>query len=174
MRIVSPSKAAGPIVAGLLLLACAACAHETPPAAPVEAAEQGAGRVPAPAARQEPAKSVEKLELRLVADAPGAGTPHPVVDGTTLRLEDVPIVTTSHVSGVKVLGADVNVILNEAGAAALLEATRNNVGRRIAIVVDGTVQVAPVVRAPIGGGRLGFTASSPAEAEGVAARLSER
>jgi SecD/SecF fusion protein len=40
-----------------------------------------------------------------------------------------------------------------AGAARFGDVTRDNVGRRLAIIVDGKVMSAPVIREPILGGR---------------------
>jgi len=61
----------------------------------------------------------------------------------------------------------VAVTLDPAGATSLESVTQANVGRRLAIVIDGRVQSAPVVRAKIAGGHvqitLGALASPQAE-----------
>lgn len=52
----------------------------------------------------------------------------------------------------------VKVELTAEGAAALLKVTSANVGKLVAFVIDGKVEMAPMVREPIDGGRLFITA----------------
>jgi preprotein translocase subunit SecD len=60
--------------------------------------------------------------------------------------------------------------LNREGAARLARLTSANVGRRVALVVDGRILIAPTIRSPITGGAVsiqGFKSSEEAERLGV-------
>lgn len=52
---------------------------------------------------------------------------------------------------------DVNLVLNKEGAGLFEEITSRNVNRRLAIVLDGVVRSAPVIRERIGGGKANIT-----------------
>jgi protein-export membrane protein SecD len=52
---------------------------------------------------------------------------------------------------------DVNLIFNKEGAGLFEDITSRNVNRRLAIVLDGVVRSAPVIRERIGGGRANIT-----------------
>jgi preprotein translocase subunit SecD len=56
-------------------------------------------------------------------------------------------------------GPYVELILNERGAQLFEKITSENVGRRLAIILDNTVYSAPVIREKIGGGRASITGS---------------
>jgi preprotein translocase subunit SecD len=56
-------------------------------------------------------------------------------------------------------GAYVELILNDRGARLFEKITSENVGRRLAIILDNTVYSAPVIREKIGGGRASITGS---------------
>ncbi len=56
-------------------------------------------------------------------------------------------------------GAYVELILNDRGARLFEKITGENVGRRLAIILDNTVYSAPVIREKIGGGRASITGS---------------
>ncbi len=108
------------------------------------------------------------LEFRLVAqnatpDAPGAGTQ--VLPGATERggsgkyvLERRPIMTGDVLTDARVQpggsmeGPTVSFVLDAQGTRLFGDATTANVGRQLAIVLDGYVQSAPVIREPITGG----------------------
>ncbi len=53
----------------------------------------------------------------------------------------------------------ISITLNSSGARIFERVTRDNVGRRLAIVLDGRVQSAPVIQERIGGGRAVITGS---------------
>jgi len=66
----------------------------------------------------------------------------------------------------------VDVTMTEAGATLLAAVTRDHVGERLGIVVNGQLQNAPVIRSPITGGRACIAGSfSPEEARRVAAAI---
>ena len=61
--------------------------------------------------------------------------------------------------------------LTRDGAAKLLQTTKQNVGRRLAILVDGQVSVAPIVRSPIGTSAVISGSYTKAEADRIAAGI---
>ncbi len=56
-------------------------------------------------------------------------------------------------------GPSVELVLNERGARLFEKVTSENVGRRLAIILDDTVYSAPTIREKIGGGRASITGS---------------
>ncbi len=117
-----------------------------------------------------------QLEFRLVADDPSApgvkiftGTE---VDGltkmerqVTYPLEKTVIMTGEVISDARHRPGQfgdppyVSLTLNGRGARLFERITAENVGRRLAIILDGKVQSAPVIRERIGGGRAVITGS---------------
>src|SRR5262249_3118916 len=112
------------------------------------------------------------LEFKLLAQGPQAGTPeHPgpgtqvlpgksetgrrqsyVVERRTMMTGDV--LTDAHVSpGSATEGMAVEFVLDARGTKQFGEITSASVGRNLAIVLDGIVESAPVIREPITGGR---------------------
>ncbi|HYR96632.1 MAG TPA: protein translocase subunit SecD [Candidatus Binatus sp.] len=112
------------------------------------------------------------LEFKLLAQGPQAGTiEHPgpgvqvlpgksekgrrqsyLVERRTLMTGDV--LTDAHVSpGSATEGMAVEFVLDARGAKQFGQVTSANVGRNLAIVLDGVVESAPVIREPITGGR---------------------
>jgi len=112
------------------------------------------------------------LEFKLLAQGPQAGTvEHPgsgtqvlpgkgengrrqsyLVERRTLMTGDV--LTDAHVSpGSATEGMAVEFVLDARGTKQFGEITSANVGRNLAIVLDGVVESAPVIREPITGGR---------------------
>jgi preprotein translocase subunit SecD len=112
------------------------------------------------------------LEFKLLAQGPQAGTiEHPgpgvqvlpgksekgrrqsyLVERRTLMTGDV--LTDAHVSpGSATEGMAVEFVLDARGAKQFGQITSANVGRNLAIVLDGVVESAPVIREPITGGR---------------------
>jgi preprotein translocase subunit SecD len=96
-------------------------------------------------------------------DAPGAGTQ--VLPGASERggtgkyvVERRPIMTGDVLTDARVQpggsleGPAVSFVLDAQGARLFGDATTSNVGRQLAIVLDGYVQSAPVIREPITGG----------------------
>ena len=66
----------------------------------------------------------------------------------------------------------VDVTMTEAGATLLAAVTRDHVGERLAIVVNGSLMNAPVIRSPITGGRACIAGSfPPEEARRIAAAI---
>jgi preprotein translocase subunit SecD len=111
------------------------------------------------------------LEFRLVAQGPQAGTPEAPGPGTQVLpganerggrtsylVERRPIMTGDVVTDARVApggameGPAVSFQLDSQGARLFGDATTANVGRQLAIVLDGFVQSAPVIREAITGG----------------------
>jgi preprotein translocase subunit SecD len=112
------------------------------------------------------------LEFKILAEGPQAGTPDKpgpgaqalpgkseagrrqtyLVERRTLMTGDV--LTDAHVSpGSATEGMAVEFVLDPRGAKEFGQITTANVGRRLAIILDGIVESAPVIREPITGGR---------------------
>jgi len=112
------------------------------------------------------------LEFKLLATGPGAGTPeHPgtgvqtvpgkgdaggrrqyLVERRTLMTGDV-VTDASVRPGTATEGMAVDFVLDARGGKLFGQITSANVGRNLAIVLDGYVESAPTIREPITGGR---------------------
>jgi hypothetical protein len=97
-----------------------------------------------------------RFEVRLADDRPAAGlTATPVSGNRTIYLQSRAVVSNSDIAQAEVVpGSGVsmfNVLLTftPAGAARMLRATQGHLGRPLAILLDGDVVMAPVVRSPI-------------------------
>ena len=108
----------------------------------------------------------------------------PVDDGGPLRsylIAGAPIFTERHVRDAAAQENagqwEVLLTLDTDGARRLEDATRAYVNRRVALLVDDRVQMAPVVRSVIGGGKLvvtmGETTNTEARAKTLARRLTK-
>jgi TonB family protein len=97
------------------------------------------------------------LELRLAELAPAPGLSEALVDGSGQRIylhADV-VVSTVDVIGARVADAgsgrySVSTEFSAAASARLTTATQAHLGRPVAILLDGRVLAAPVIRSPIG------------------------
>jgi len=117
------------------------------------------------------------LEVRLAELQPGPGLREAVVEGSNQRIymHAEAIVTAADVTIASVVDAagrySVDVGFTPAAATRLVEATTAHAGRPMAILIDGKVIAAPVVRSAIGGRAVingGFT---QAQAERIASGL---
>src|SRR5713226_801203 len=124
-------------------------------------------------------KTTAVLEFKLVAEdkAASAGDGTVVLQGQEVEplsgqvhkvpytLEKRTLMTGAVVADARVRpptnveGPYVELILNERGAQLFEKITSENVGRRLAIILDNTVYSAPVIREKIGGGRASITGS---------------
>ena len=131
-----------------------------------------------------PATARVQFRLVAVADDPAAEVVRvadPEGDETELRLSRDVVLDGSHVASAKVRrGLEpgtwiVSVEFTEPGSRRLADVTGANIDRRLAVVVDGAVLMAPMIRtrisgsAEITGGRAGF---DRARAEQVAGAIS--
>jgi preprotein translocase subunit SecD len=122
-----------------------------------------------------------RMEIRAGYPEPGAGLTAFVVAGSRQKifLRDEVLLTESAVKGTRVLltggTPQIELTLTEEGARRFAEITAANVGRNLAILVDGRVVCAPVVRTPISGNRVVISGPfTRTEAEAIAAGLVRR
>ena len=105
-----------------------------------------------------PAFAAMRFEVRLAEEGPAPGLREASV-GLQPRLvyvHDEAILTNADIAGALVVaGASpeqfgVEIRLSERGSASMRAATRNHIGRPVALMLDGFVVVAPTVRSEIG------------------------
>jgi preprotein translocase subunit SecD len=112
------------------------------------------------------------VDLRVVvADN---GTPFPARDGAALRLGPSLLTAPFAIADVHATGAEVQLTLAPATARSFAALTAAHRGDKLAIVVDGVVQSAPVVRDAITGGKVSITLRSPDDAAALARSLTKR
>ena len=100
-----------------------------------------------------------RFEVRLAEDQPAAGLEAARVarSSRVVYLHRDVIVTNADIARSTVVpGAapsqfSIDVQLNAAGAQKMRQATTNHIGKPVAIVIDGDVVSAPIVKSPIGG-----------------------
>jgi len=116
--------------------------------------------------------SVAKLEFRLVADAAnpqGESTPVKLRDGGTVQVEEEVAMTGDSIQTANVNvnprtnEVEVMLQLNSVGAEIFDRITGDNVGRRLAIILDGVGQSAPRINDRISGGSAQITGSFTTE-----------
>jgi hypothetical protein len=96
-----------------------------------------------------------RFEVRLAEDHPAAGLREAKVSGTgrSIYLHDEDIVTNGDIAAARVIRVgnaySVGVEFNAPGAEKMREATGKHIGRPVAILLDGQVIMAPVLRSPI-------------------------
>jgi hypothetical protein len=99
-----------------------------------------------------------RFEVRLAEDRPAHGLREAKALGSdrTVYLHEEVVVANSDIAAARVIqgtgpsGYWVSVDFTALGAEKMRAATRNHLGRPLAILIDGQVAVAPVVRTPIG------------------------
>jgi len=120
-----------------------------------------------------------RFEVRLAEENPTLGLRDVLVAGTTRRiyLHPEPVVTNGDIVEAHPVQGDtdstfnVAVTFNAAGTAKMLRATENHVGRPVAILVDGQVIAAPVVRSRIASAAVISGNFTQAEAERIASGI---
>jgi hypothetical protein len=98
-----------------------------------------------------------RFEVRLAEEAPASGLREVVISGSDRRiyLDQETVVTNSDIAQAQVVEGDagstfsVAITFNADGAAKMLRASQSHIGRPQAILLDGEVVMAPVVRSPI-------------------------
>ena len=96
-----------------------------------------------------------RFEVRLAEDQPAPGLRELRVSGTdrSIYLHDEVVVTNSDISSARAISArsgyDVFVEFNASGAEKMRVATGEHIGKPVAILLDGQVVMAPVLRSPI-------------------------
>jgi TonB family protein len=113
-----------------------------------------------------------RMEIRLAETTPGVGLQQANVSGSDrpIYLHATPLATWSDVSLARIIDTGnstfgVAVTFNSETAARMASATAAHLGRPIAIIIDGRVVSAPIVRAPVSDSGMitGITASAAQE-----------
>jgi hypothetical protein len=159
------------VVLAAACAALAACASSTGSAAGSPLASVAPSGAAAPSGGG-PARVSAPLEFRLVAVASDDASPvFPTADGSSVRLEREVVLDGSGIAEAKVQGAEVALTMTDAASRAFADFTGAHVGRAVAIVVDGVVDSAPVVKSKIEGGHATLSMKSPEAAERIAREL---
>jgi hypothetical protein len=98
-----------------------------------------------------------RFEIRLAEDKPAPGLREAKVSGSdrSVYLHDEAIVTNSDIAAARVVQGgsssqySVSVEFNASGAGKMRAATGKNIGKRMAILLDGQAVVTPLLRTPI-------------------------
>jgi hypothetical protein len=104
-----------------------------------------------------PVVAAVRFEVRLAEETPASGLREVVISGTDRRtyLHQETVVTNSDIAQAQVIQGDaastfsVAITFNADGAAKMFRASQSHIGRPLAILLDGEVVMAPVVRSPI-------------------------
>lgn len=116
------------------------------------------------ASAQSGAKSRAKFEVRLAEDKPGKGLTEAPVEGDRARkifLHKEVILSAKDIASAKAITVDgkpaIDVSFSSAGTKALKDLTRASAGKRLAIILDGKVLMAPIIRDGITEGKAHIT-----------------
>jgi RNA polymerase sigma factor (sigma-70 family) len=132
-----------------------------------------------------PANQPRPFQLQLVRDEPGDDTEAITNNasgsgGETLHVQKTPLLDYTAVSSATVTmnassGApEINVEFSQEGKELFAAVTRENLNQRVAIVLDGHLYAAPVIRSEISGGKAQITgAFTVDEANALAAKINE-
>jgi preprotein translocase subunit SecD len=120
-----------------------------------------------------------RFEVRMAETRPAAGLQKAKVAGSDryVYLHHQVIVSNNDIAEVKVIQADapsqygIGIRFNSTGADKMRQATRAHIGKPLAILLDGQVMMAPVVRDPVGGSAMLTGHYTKAEAQRVADRI---
>jgi preprotein translocase subunit SecD len=119
------------------------------------------------------------IEFRLVEDVPSEGSQQAMLNGERLILGPTPLVSDSDVHaiapGIRSGQLLLSIELTEKGQQRIRRATAENIGRRMAFILDGQVKAAPVIRDTISGSPLDVSIqASQSEAERLATKVRSR
>ncbi|HEY7173114.1 MAG TPA: hypothetical protein VH417_19820 [Vicinamibacterales bacterium] len=125
-----------------------------------------------------PLMAAVRFEIRLAEEAPGLELEPATVreSGERVYLHRQTILTNGDIVSAETVqdpsgSASVVVKFARDGSARLLQITRLNAGRRLAILLDGHAVIAPVIRSPIGTSAVIGGGLSRAEADRIAAGI---
>lgn len=123
-------------------------------------------------------QSATQLEIKLAETKPAAGLTETRAPGSSMPiyLHPSPIATGADVTSARVVPAaasrfSVAVEFNSAASARMSSATREHIGRPVAVVLNGRVVSAPTLRSPIGGSATITGDFTQSEAESLASAL---
>ncbi|MEQ1759281.1 MAG: TonB family protein [Vicinamibacterales bacterium] len=120
-----------------------------------------------------------RLELRLAEEQPAAGlVESEVAPGRRVYLHPEVLAGSSDVTSARVVPAEngrfsVETTFNSAASARLTAATRGHIGRPLAVIVDGRLVAAPIVRSAVGSTALLTGAFTQRQAESIVAGLAD-
>ena len=122
------------------------------------------------------AQGSTSLEVRLAESQPGAGLVEAIVQGSNQKvyMQPGPVVTGADVTSARVVDAgggrySVSVSFSAGGSNRLAESTKIHMGRPVAILLNGRVIAAPVVRSMIRDGAVITGSFTREEADRIAA-----
>jgi hypothetical protein len=96
-----------------------------------------------------------RFEVRLAEEQPAPGLSAKTIGDRTIYLHQESVLTNADIADAHVVHGDganafsVHLVFNAEGAAKMKQASEEHIGRPIAILIDGAVVMAPVVRAPM-------------------------
>jgi hypothetical protein len=95
-----------------------------------------------------------RFEVHLAEEQPANGLQEVTVDGRTIYLHPEIVVTNADIAESELVEADgqsfsVALTFTADGAAKMSRASQHHLGRPMAILIDGTVVMAPVIKAPM-------------------------
>src|SRR5439155_9514468 len=120
-----------------------------------------------------------RFEVRLAEEGPATGLREVVISGAGRRIYLHPetVVTNSDIAQAQVIQGDapstfsVSVTFTSDGAAKISRASQSHIGKPLAILIDGEVVIAPVVRAPVTTSAIISGSFTRAEAERIVAGI---
>jgi preprotein translocase subunit SecD len=138
--------------------------------------------LPAGASSQTAAPAATMLEVRLAETAPGPGLVEAAVPDSSEKVylhreavvTNADVVQATVVPGITSANFNVAVTFNDAGAAKMARATAAHLNKPVAILINGRVVAAPVVRAQISGQAVISGDFNRAQASAIAAGLTRR
>lgn len=124
-----------------------------------------------------------RFEVRLAEDKPAAGLREAKILGTdrSIYLHDGVIVTNDDIASAQIIRVggesrhyNVGIEFNASGAEKMRNATGKHIGKPVAILLDGQVVLAPVLRSPIGGSAVITGSLTKAQAEKIVSGITVR
>jgi preprotein translocase subunit SecD len=119
-----------------------------------------------------------RFEARLAEENPGDGLREVVVSGSRkIYLHEDAVVTNSDIAGARLVAGDaptsfsVAVTFTAGGAQKMSRASASHVGKPLAILLDGEVVMAPVIRSPMSSSAVITGTFTRAEAERIVAGI---
>jgi hypothetical protein len=120
-----------------------------------------------------------RFEVRLAEEYPADGLREAVISGASrsIYLHQETVVTNSDIVSAQVIQGDtlstfsVVVTFTADGAAKMRRASQSHIGKPLAILIDGAVVMAPVVRSSVGGSAVISGSFTRAEAERIVAGI---
>ena len=99
------------------------------------------------------------VEFKIGESKPSAGLTKHILPGSEqpIYLPDQAVLTNAHIASARVndspQGPQIEVVFTEQGRETFAKLTRENIDKRLAIIVEGEVISAPIIKTAIAGGR---------------------